>query len=57
VASLFAPPIPPALATELADVLLELAGDNPSEDAATDESESDVLVDEGVVVAGVYQYG
>jgi hypothetical protein len=53
VASLFAPPIPPALATELADVLLELAGDNPSEDAATDESESD----EGVVVAGVYQYG
>lgn len=54
---MFAPPIPPALATELADVLLELAGDNPSEDAATDESESDVLVDEGVVVAGVYQYG
>ncbi len=46
----------PALATELADVLLELAGDNPSEEAATDESERDVLADD-VVVAGVYQYG
>lgn len=54
---MFAPSNSPALATEVADVLLELAGDKPSEEAATDESERDVLADDGVVVAGPYQYG